>query len=141
MQSRPAQMAELVDAQVSGTCGRKAVEVRVLFWAPLLSARIEPPHQPSMRAYVSSLSARIEPPHQPSRTMHAPGIIDSVNGLPPPPTASQWVPPSPAQTRERGEIGPSPTKWEREGPTPERSEGVGGGGLPASNHEHPSPQG
>src|SRR5581483_9871036 len=127
MQSRPAQMAELVDAQVSGTCGRKAVEVRVLFWAPLLSARIEPPHQPSMRAYVSSLSARIEPPHQPSmrayvsslsariepphqpsRTMHAPGIIDSVNGSPHPPTASQWVPPSPARTRER------------EGPTPER---------------------
>src|ERR1700674_759614 len=31
---RIAQMAELVDAQVSGTCGRKVVEVRVLFWAP-----------------------------------------------------------------------------------------------------------
>jgi hypothetical protein len=29
-----AQMAELVDAQVSGTCGRKVVEVRVFFWAP-----------------------------------------------------------------------------------------------------------
>ena len=29
-----AQVAELVDAQVSGICGRKAVEVRVLFWAP-----------------------------------------------------------------------------------------------------------
>lgn len=27
-------MAELVDAQVSGTCGRKVVEVRVFFWAP-----------------------------------------------------------------------------------------------------------
>ena len=32
-----AQVAELVDAQVSGTCGRKAVEVRVFFWAPRLS--------------------------------------------------------------------------------------------------------
>jgi hypothetical protein len=30
-------MAELVDAQVSGTCGRKVVEVRVFFWAPTLS--------------------------------------------------------------------------------------------------------
>ena len=30
-----AQVAELVDAQVSGTCGRKAVEVRVFSWAPL----------------------------------------------------------------------------------------------------------
>lgn len=29
-----AQMAELVDALVSGTSGRKVVEVRVLFWAP-----------------------------------------------------------------------------------------------------------
>ena len=29
-----AQVAELVDAQVSGTCGRKAVEVRVFSWAP-----------------------------------------------------------------------------------------------------------
>ena len=28
-------MAELVDAQVSGTCGREAVEVRVFSWAPL----------------------------------------------------------------------------------------------------------
>ncbi len=28
-------MAELVDAQVSGTCGRKAVEVRVFSWAPI----------------------------------------------------------------------------------------------------------
>gem|GEM_PF-5458172 len=27
-------MAELVDAQVSGICGRKVVEVRVFFWAP-----------------------------------------------------------------------------------------------------------
>ena len=27
-------MAELVDAQVSGTCGRKVVEVRVFSWAP-----------------------------------------------------------------------------------------------------------
>src|ERR1700756_3527109 len=34
--SRPseAQVAELVDAQVSGTCGRKVVEVRVFSWAP-----------------------------------------------------------------------------------------------------------
>src|SRR5260221_12087857 len=30
----PAQVAELVDAQVSGTCGRKLVEVRVFSWAP-----------------------------------------------------------------------------------------------------------
>jgi hypothetical protein len=29
----PAQVAELVDAQVSGTCGRKVVEVRVFSWA------------------------------------------------------------------------------------------------------------
>ena len=29
-----AQVAELVDAQVSGTCGREAVEVRVFSWAP-----------------------------------------------------------------------------------------------------------
>jgi hypothetical protein len=28
-------VAELVDAQVSGTCGRKLVEVRVFSWAPL----------------------------------------------------------------------------------------------------------
>ena len=27
-------MAELVDAQVSGTCGRKVGEGRVFFWAP-----------------------------------------------------------------------------------------------------------
>ena len=32
-----AQVAELVDAQVSGTCGRKAVEVRVFSWAPIRS--------------------------------------------------------------------------------------------------------
>ena len=31
---RNAQVAELVDAQVSGTCGRKVVEVRVFSWAP-----------------------------------------------------------------------------------------------------------
>ncbi len=29
-----AQMAELVDALVSGTSGLKAVQVRALFWAP-----------------------------------------------------------------------------------------------------------
>ena len=29
-----AQVAELVDAQVSGTCGRMVVEVRVFSWAP-----------------------------------------------------------------------------------------------------------
>ncbi len=29
-----AQVAELVDAQVSGTCDRKVVKVRVLSWAP-----------------------------------------------------------------------------------------------------------
>jgi hypothetical protein len=34
-----AQVAELVDAQVSGTCGRKAVEVRVFSWAPSGLAR------------------------------------------------------------------------------------------------------
>jgi hypothetical protein len=32
---RLAQVAELVDAQVSGTCGRKVVEVRVFSWAPI----------------------------------------------------------------------------------------------------------
>src|SRR5689334_5982552 len=39
--SRPseAQVAELVDAQVSGTCGRKVVEVRVFSWAPSLLDR------------------------------------------------------------------------------------------------------
>src|SRR5262245_62061730 len=37
-----AQVAELVDAQVSGTCGRKAVEVRVFSWAPLAAARQYP---------------------------------------------------------------------------------------------------
>lgn len=31
-----AQMAELVDALVSGTSTRKGVEVRVLFWAPTI---------------------------------------------------------------------------------------------------------
>jgi hypothetical protein len=30
-------VAELVDAQVSGTCGRNVVEVRVFSWAPLLN--------------------------------------------------------------------------------------------------------
>jgi hypothetical protein len=35
---RDAQVAELVDAQVSGTCGSNVVEVRVFSWAPLLSA-------------------------------------------------------------------------------------------------------
>ena len=33
-----AQVAELVDAQVSGTCGRKVVEVRVFSWAPFFRA-------------------------------------------------------------------------------------------------------
>jgi hypothetical protein len=33
-------VAELVDAQVSGTCGRNVVEVRVFSWAPLLNATI-----------------------------------------------------------------------------------------------------
>jgi hypothetical protein len=32
-------VAELVDAQVSGTCGRKVVEVRVFSWAPNLLIR------------------------------------------------------------------------------------------------------
>ena len=36
-QKSKAQVAELVDAQVSGTCGRKAVEVRVFSWAPFPS--------------------------------------------------------------------------------------------------------
>ena len=31
-----AQVAELVDAQVSGTCDRKVVEVRVFSWAPII---------------------------------------------------------------------------------------------------------
>ena len=35
-----AQVAELVDAQVSGTCGRKAVEVRVFSWAPIIPTTI-----------------------------------------------------------------------------------------------------
>ena len=34
MRASDAQVAELVDAQVSGTCGRKVVEVRVFSWAP-----------------------------------------------------------------------------------------------------------
>ena len=34
---REAQMAELVDALVSGTSGGYLLEVRVFFWAPLLS--------------------------------------------------------------------------------------------------------
>jgi ribonuclease D len=35
-----AQVAELVDAQVSGTCGRKVVEVRVFSWAPTRSNQV-----------------------------------------------------------------------------------------------------
>ena len=38
--ARPAQVAELVDAQVSGTCGLTAVEVRVFSWAPFLSYKL-----------------------------------------------------------------------------------------------------
>src|SRR5262245_41774512 len=38
-----AQVAELADAQVSGTCGRKVVEVRVFSWAPRPLTR--PMHQ------------------------------------------------------------------------------------------------
>ncbi len=37
-----AQVAELVDAQVSGTCGRKVVEVRVFSWAPTLLRILAP---------------------------------------------------------------------------------------------------
>ncbi len=37
-----AQVAELVDAQVSGTCGRKVVEVRVFSWAPSSFRRNHP---------------------------------------------------------------------------------------------------
>ena len=33
--NQEAQMAKLVDALVSGTSGRKAVQVRFLFWAPI----------------------------------------------------------------------------------------------------------
>ena len=33
---KDAQMAELVDAPASGAGTRKGVEVRVLFWAPLI---------------------------------------------------------------------------------------------------------
>ena len=36
-----AQVAELVDAQASGACGRKVVEVRVFSWAPTLCQVIE----------------------------------------------------------------------------------------------------
>jgi hypothetical protein len=43
MPSGRAQMAELVDALVSGTSGRKAVGVRVPFWAGYGMARTTPP--------------------------------------------------------------------------------------------------
>jgi hypothetical protein len=43
MPSGRAQMAELVDALVSGTSGRKAVGVRVPFWAGYRMARTTPP--------------------------------------------------------------------------------------------------
>lgn len=36
---RNAQMAELVDAQASGACVRKDVEVRVFFWAPIFFSK------------------------------------------------------------------------------------------------------
>jgi hypothetical protein len=39
-----AQMAELVDAPASGAGTRKGVEVRVLFWAPFHSERIDCVH-------------------------------------------------------------------------------------------------
>src|SRR5262252_6893461 len=39
----PAQVAELVDALVSGTSAFTGVEVRVLSWAPCLKAPIEEP--------------------------------------------------------------------------------------------------
>lgn len=39
-----AQVAELVDAQVSGTCGRKVVEVRVFSWAPRAGMGNAAPH-------------------------------------------------------------------------------------------------
>ena len=41
-----AQVAELVDAQVSGTCGRKVVEVRVFSWAPSSG------HHPAHRSFL-----------------------------------------------------------------------------------------
>ena len=54
-----AQVAELVDAQVSGTCGRKAVEVRVFSWAPIshvnqkFIAKVGPIlTHPKLRAYI-----------------------------------------------------------------------------------------
>src|SRR5260221_13758730 len=58
--SRPseAQVAELVDAQVSGTCGRKVVEVRVFSWAPWL--RREPSYQ--MESRDVARNARIAAP-------------------------------------------------------------------------------
>ncbi len=37
---RRAQVVELVDALASGASGRKAVEVRVLSWAPFLSKMV-----------------------------------------------------------------------------------------------------
>ncbi len=40
-------MAELVDAQVSGTCGRKVVEVRVFFWAPIYTRQGREWHLPT----------------------------------------------------------------------------------------------
>ena len=39
-----AQMAELVDAQVSGICGSNVVEVRVFFWAPSFLISFYFPH-------------------------------------------------------------------------------------------------
>ena len=36
-----AQMVKLVDTLVSGTSGRKAVQVRVLFWAQVLNQKSE----------------------------------------------------------------------------------------------------
>ena len=36
-----AEVAELADAQASGACGRKAVEVRALSSAPIIQARTE----------------------------------------------------------------------------------------------------
>src|SRR5450756_2709021 len=38
-------VAELVDAQVSGTCDRKVVEVRVFSWAPTDPATWHPPRR------------------------------------------------------------------------------------------------
>src|ERR1700761_5545122 len=39
---RAAQVAELVDALVSGTSGRKALEVRVFSWAPVANRDYRP---------------------------------------------------------------------------------------------------